>query len=86
MIQNFAKPLLQGLCTLGLAARALIGGLCEGDANRFKALSVRFSKPVFSDETLRVEMFTTSTGARLRARVIHGDLVLGRSAAMVAAA
>ncbi len=81
---GFARPILHGLCTMGLATRAIVDSLCNADPSRLLGLSIRFSKPVFPGETLRVEMFTTASGARFKARVIERDvLVLDRGTAKI---
>jgi acyl dehydratase len=67
-----------------MATRAIVDSLAAGDPSCLKALSVRFSKPVFPGETLRIEIFTTATGARFRARVLERDvIVLDRGSATV---
>ena len=52
---GFDRPILHGLCTYGIAGRALIALFCAHDAQRVKRLDVRFSKPVYPGETLRTE-------------------------------
>ncbi len=73
---GFARPILHGLCTMGLATRAIVDSLCDADPTRLRGLSIRFSKPVFPGETLRVELFDTPSGARFRARVVERDVVV----------
>ena len=36
---GFDKPILHGLCTYGMTGRALLHGLCEGDAARFLSMN-----------------------------------------------
>lgn len=52
---GFDRPILHGLCTYGIAGRALIALFCEHDEQRVKRLDARFSKPVFPGESLRTE-------------------------------
>lgn len=73
---GFPQPILHGLCSMGLATRALITGICDGQPDRLKALSLRFSRPVFPGETIRTEIFRTPTGARFRARAVERDIVV----------
>lgn len=54
---GFDKPILHGLCTYGVAARALVDTFADGDGDRLLELNVRFSRPVFSGETLAVRMW-----------------------------
>ncbi|MBZ9650087.1 3-alpha,7-alpha,12-alpha-trihydroxy-5-beta-cholest-24-enoyl-CoA hydratase [Sphingobium sp. 3R8] len=81
---GFDRPILHGLCTMGLAARAIISRLCDGDPARLKAMEVRFSKPVFPGETIRVEFFLEGGAVRFRCRSVERDLVvLDRGSATV---
>jgi acyl dehydratase len=52
---GFDRPILHGLCTYGIAARALISMFCAHDAGRVRRMDVRFSKPVYPGETLRTD-------------------------------
>lgn len=46
-ILGFKAPILHGLCTYGVVARAIIQNLLDDDCDRFKALHVRFASHVF---------------------------------------
>lgn len=56
--ENFAKSvglpgiILQGLCTMAIAQKAIIDEALDRDPTRLKRLRVRFSKPVLNGETL----------------------------------
>ena len=81
---GFERPILHGLCTMGLAARALLQGLCDGDPTRLRAMEVRFSKPVFPGETIRVEIYGKGETVRFRCRSVERDLVvLDRASATI---
>jgi acyl dehydratase len=73
---GFERPILHGLCTLGVATRAVLATLADGRPDRLRSLSVRFSRPVFPGETIRTEFFTTSGQIRFRSRVIERDVVV----------
>lgn len=51
---GFERPILHGLCTYGHCGQLLLGALCDGDPARFRKLKVRFSSPVYPEDTLRV--------------------------------
>lgn len=51
---GFDQPILHGLCTFGHCGQLLLGALCDGDAGRFRKIKVRFSAPVYLDDTLRL--------------------------------
>ncbi|MEE6164984.1 MULTISPECIES: MaoC/PaaZ C-terminal domain-containing protein [unclassified Mycolicibacterium] len=61
-LAGFPKPILHGLCTYGVAGRALIAGLCGGDATKLRAVASRFSAPVFPGETLTTSIWRTAAG------------------------
>jgi acyl dehydratase len=67
---GFERPILHGLCTYGMAARAVIEHVLGFDAVRLKRLAVRFTSPVWPGETVRYELWRESaTLLRLRASV-----------------
>ena len=67
---GFERPILHGLCTYGMAARAVIERVLDFDAARLRRIAVRFTSPVWPGETLRYELWRESdTVLRLRARV-----------------
>jgi len=82
---GFDRPILQGLCTMGIAVRALLTTYCDDRPERLRAFAVRFTKPVFPGETLRFEFFPDGSSIRLRAGVVERDIVvLDRCAATIA--
>jgi len=81
---GFDRPILHGLCSMGIATRAIIDAVADGDPDRLKALSLRFSKPVYPGETLRISIFRDGAGYRFSARALERDLVvLDRGSAML---
>jgi len=70
---GFPRPILHGLCTLGVVAHALLGALGGYDPGRFRALGLRFSAPVFPGETIRTEMWRSGA---FQARVLERDVVV----------
>lgn len=79
------RPILHGLCTKGIAARALIQALCDNRPERLEAMAVRFSQPVYPGETIRVEIFHERDGIAFRCRVIERDvIVINRGHARIA--
>ncbi|HKY93253.1 MAG TPA: MaoC/PaaZ C-terminal domain-containing protein [Nevskiaceae bacterium] len=73
---GFEKPILHGLCTMGLAGRALIQSCCGYDPSKLKSMFVRFSKPAYPGETFRTEIFNEGNQVRFRVRVVERDLVV----------
>jgi acyl dehydratase len=54
---GFPGPIMHGLCTYGIAGRALVRGLCDGDTSRIAAIEARFSAPVFPGERLTTSIW-----------------------------
>ncbi len=73
---GFERPILHGLCTYGVACRALLSQWCDHDPGRLKSLFARFSAPVFPGETLRFEMYHEGDAVAFRARVTERDKVV----------
>ena len=73
---GFDRPILHGMCSLGLAARAIIQHYGDYDPDRLKGMFVRFSRPVMPGETLRFEFFEDAGTLRFRARVIERDVIV----------
>lgn len=58
---GFAKPILHGLCTFGIACQALINIFFDGDLNQFGTMSARFSAPVFPGDTIVIQAWENGT-------------------------
>jgi acyl dehydratase len=70
---GFPRPILHGLCTLGVVTHALLRGLCCYRAERLRGLDLRFSAPVYPGETIRTEIWRSGA---FRARVVERDVVV----------
>jgi acyl dehydratase len=73
---GFPRPILHGLCTFGVAGRAILRACCGNDPAGLTALQVRFSAPVFPGETIRTEIWRDGGVASFRARVVERDVVV----------
>jgi acyl dehydratase len=76
---NLPAPILHGLCTYGVASRALAKMLCGNDTKRLRRMDCRFTAPVFPGEAIRVAVWGEAPGkAAFQAKVEGRDvLVLG---------
>ncbi|MDP6565371.1 MAG: MaoC/PaaZ C-terminal domain-containing protein [Alphaproteobacteria bacterium] len=73
---GFKAPILHGLCTFGVAGHAILRSYCDYDPTRFKAMSLRFSSPVYPGETIRTEMWRDGEVVSFRSRVVERDVVV----------
>ena len=82
--RGFPRPILHGLCTYGMACRALVEALCGGDVDRFAAMSGRFSRPVLPGQTLTTQIWREADGtAMFRMLNPAGEPVLERGTARI---
>src|SRR5207248_7844121 len=72
---GFPRPILHGLGTFGVAARAILQSFCGYDPARLAAIAGRFSAPVFPGETIRTEMWRDGGVVSFRARVVERDVI-----------
>lgn len=70
---GFPRPILHGLCTLGVVMHALIRALTDYRPELLRALDLRFSAPVFPGETIRTEIWRSGA---FRARAVERDVVV----------
>ncbi|MEX2520057.1 MAG: MaoC/PaaZ C-terminal domain-containing protein [Paracoccaceae bacterium] len=81
---GYERPILHGLCTMGLANHVLVEEMAGGDPERFKGFACRFSRPVYPGDKLRVDIWNEDGGARWRVvSETSGQVVLDRGRARV---
>jgi acyl dehydratase len=57
---GFDRPILHGLCTYGIVAKAVVDGALDGDVAAVRSYAARFSGVVFPGETIVTSMWRTS--------------------------
>jgi len=83
---GFERPILHGLCTYGMAARAVLRVCGDKGALRLAHIAARFSAPFFPGETLRVEIWRNANQVQFRAWAHErGVLVLSNGVAQLVA-
>lgn len=71
------QSMLRGVCAFGIAGRALILAVCDGRAAALKSLGLRYTGPVFTDETLRTEIWQKAEKRyAFRVRAIERDSIV----------
>lgn len=73
---GFERPILHGLCSLGVATRAVLRACCGDQPQRLKSLKLRFSSPVYPGETLVTDIWRDGAVASFRTRVAERDVVV----------
>lgn len=54
---GFDRPILHGLCTYGMACKAAVDTVLDGDAGAVRSFGARFAGVVFPGETLRLRLW-----------------------------
>ena len=73
---GFERPILHGLCTLGVVGHAILKTCCDYDPARLQSLDLRFSAPVYPGETISTEMWQGGSVVPFRARAVERDVVV----------
>src|SRR3546814_16062371 len=75
---GFERPILHGLCTYGIAARAIMERLCDHDPTRIYALDERFTAPVLPGETIVTALSRHGDTVSFRCRGAGRDMLADR--------
>lgn len=73
---GFARPILHGLCTYGIACRAVLQSVCDYEASAIRSFDTRFTSPVFPGETIHTDIWIEGKLVSFRCRVADRDAVL----------
>jgi acyl dehydratase len=74
---GFEVPILHGLCTYGMACRAILKTICDYDDTLIRAFDARFSAPVIPGDTIRTDMWQDGPIVSFRCTSIErGEIVL----------
>ncbi len=73
---GFGKPILHGLCSYGIACRAVLASVCDYDAARLQTFDVRMTSPVYPGETILTDIWVDGAVVSFRCRVKERDVTL----------
>lgn len=73
---GFPRPILHGLCTYGVACKAVLQTLCDYDHTRITGFDVRFSAPIFPGETIVTHMWREGPVVAFQCRVKEREAVV----------
>ncbi len=78
-------PILHGLSTMGLVARALIHACGQGKAVRLREIALRFTAPVYPGDTIRSVIWQDGETLQFRAEAVErNSLVIDNGLALMA--
>jgi acyl dehydratase len=74
---GFPVPILHGLCTYGIACRAILQAVAAYDHTRITGFDVRFSAPVYPGEAIATDLWVDGRTVSFRCRIpARGDVVV----------
>ena len=73
---GFKAPILHGSCTLGIACREILAGVCDYDPTRMKTLGTRFTSIVYPGECIETDIWVDGNNVSFRSRVPERDAVV----------
>jgi acyl dehydratase len=81
---GFKAPILHGLASYGMAARAVLKAFDIADTSRLKNFGLRFSSPVYPGETIRTDLWKDGNVVSFRAGIEdRGVIVLNNGRAEI---
>ena len=82
---GFPGPILHGLCTYGIACRAVLRGASDDNPTRLRRFDARFSSPVYPGDEIVTDIWKDDDTISFRSRVPARDaLVLNNGLALLA--
>lgn len=66
---GFPAPILHGLCSYGIACRAVLASALDYDVTRMKSFDVRMTSPIFPGETIHTDIWVNGDVVSFRNRI-----------------
>jgi acyl dehydratase len=82
---GFDRPILHGLCTFGVACKAVVDGALDGDVTKVARYQARFSGVVFPGETIVTSMWREDGKIIVRATTLEREAPVLTNAAITIA-
>lgn len=73
---GFERPILHGLCTYGIACRAILATVCGYDYTLVTGFDARFSAPVYPGETVVTDLWQDGNVVSFRCRAAERDALV----------
>ncbi|MCC3771161.1 MaoC/PaaZ C-terminal domain-containing protein [Streptomyces sp. UNOC14_S4] len=73
---GFDRPILHGLCSYGMALKAVVDEVLGGDAGRVRSYATRFAGVVHPGETLRIRMWGGAGRVQVSVTVVERDVAV----------
>ena len=72
---GFERPILHGLCTFGVACKAVLQTICDYDYTLIEQFDGRFSAPVMPGDTITTDMWQDGNIVSFRCTARERDVV-----------
>jgi len=76
---GFDRPILHGLCTFGIACKAVLQTICDYDYTLIEGFEARFSAPVIPGDTITTDMWQDGDVISFTCRVKDRDALVLRN-------
>ena len=76
---GFERPILHGLCTFGVACRAILKTICDYDYTLIREFDARFSAPVLPGDTITTDMWQDGNVVSFSCSVKERDALVLRN-------
>ncbi len=76
---GFEVPILHGMCTYGIACRAILQTICDYDYTLIEGFDARFTAPVLPGDTIRTDMWQDGNIVSFRCTAVERDVLVLRN-------